>query len=264
MAKVYHYTYALKRVKDGKLYIGVRSSRCPPEEDVSYMSSSKSIRDDLRAGVRFRKQIIATWSSRKKAVKHEVELHEKYDVARNPKFLNKVKQTTSGFDRSGTEPWNKDLKGSQEAWNKGIPATEEMRKAQSIRQKGRRHREESKLKIASAWTPEKRREQSRKNSGANNPRFGCRHSDATRARMSAAWTDDVRAAKSEWARENSPSKNPDVAARISAKLKGVPKPRFTHPDIPGVDKPKANWSAWARKNVSPKRFETFMNQLIRK
>lgn len=36
----------------------------------------------------------------------EIYLHDLFDVGRNPMFYNKAKQTTTGFDRTGTLPWN--------------------------------------------------------------------------------------------------------------------------------------------------------------
>ena len=48
------------------------------------------------------KRVLSTFPSRKKAVQHEIYLHDKYDVANNPSFYNKAKQTSTGFDTSGT------------------------------------------------------------------------------------------------------------------------------------------------------------------
>lgn len=91
-----HYTYKLT-FTDGRKYIGVRSSKCLPEEDFKYLGSSKHIKD-LEV---LDKEIISTFKSRKEAVQHEIYLHDIYDVARSDEYLNKAKQTTTGFDTSG-------------------------------------------------------------------------------------------------------------------------------------------------------------------
>ena len=96
-----HYTYkliALNPLDERVEYIGVRSCSGLPADDTAYMSSSREIRALIKSGVQFVKEIIAVHESRKKAVDHEVRLHADYDVARSPRFFNKAKQTSVGFD----------------------------------------------------------------------------------------------------------------------------------------------------------------------
>lgn len=47
--------------------------------------------------------IIKTFDSREEAMRHEIELHNKYDVAVNPKFYNKAKATSTGFTMQGVK-----------------------------------------------------------------------------------------------------------------------------------------------------------------
>jgi len=62
----------------------------------------------LKAAIReighnnFKKEILSTWKTRELAVIEEIRLHDKFDVAKNPLFYNKSKQTNTGFDTTGT------------------------------------------------------------------------------------------------------------------------------------------------------------------
>lgn len=93
---MYHYVYEI-HYSTGKKYIGARSCKCPPEEDTLYLGSSKHTPDDQVV----RKIILGVFTSRKEAIAKEIELHNLYDVARNPMFYNQAKQTSTGFDTSG-------------------------------------------------------------------------------------------------------------------------------------------------------------------
>jgi hypothetical protein len=102
----FHYTYRLAAINpiDSRVeYIGVRSSSVEPADDAAYMSSSRTISKLISDGVVFKKEIIAVWPTRAVAVAHEVELHNLHDVGRSPRFFNKAKQTTVGFDTEGTQ-----------------------------------------------------------------------------------------------------------------------------------------------------------------
>ena len=95
---MYHYTYLLQNIDDGLFYIGVRSCNCLPEND-EYQGSAKTVSKQYKQ--RCQKYILATHSTRKEAIAHEIYLHDLYDVARNPCFFNKAKQTSSSFDTTG-------------------------------------------------------------------------------------------------------------------------------------------------------------------
>ena len=96
---MYYYTYLLVSKQDNRLYIGSRGCPCKPEEDTSYMSSSKvESKEYLQNCLKI---VLKTFLTRADALKHEIFLHEAFDVGNNPYFFNKVKQTTTKFDRSG-------------------------------------------------------------------------------------------------------------------------------------------------------------------
>ena len=51
--KYYHYTYEIV-YPSGKRYIGMRSSSVPPEEDTSYMGSSRVIpKEETNGAIKF-------------------------------------------------------------------------------------------------------------------------------------------------------------------------------------------------------------------
>lgn len=93
---MYHYTYKI-HYSTGKFYIGVRTSKCLPEEDTKYIGSSKYTPNDLI----IKKEILKVFETREKAIEHEVYLHNIYDIAINPLFYNQAKQTSKKFDVTG-------------------------------------------------------------------------------------------------------------------------------------------------------------------
>ena len=102
----YHYTYKItirQPIDERKYYIGVRSSKCKPEDDIYYKSSSRSLKTYLKehSEVEYTKEILAYFFDRKSALQHEIELHQEFDVARNPLFFNDARQTNTGFCTEG-------------------------------------------------------------------------------------------------------------------------------------------------------------------
>lgn len=95
---MHHYTYKI-HYSTGKYYIGVRTSKCKPEDDTKYLGSSKYTPNDLV----IKKEILAEFPTRAEAIAHEVELHKFYDIAKNPNFYNQAKQTSKKFDVTGTK-----------------------------------------------------------------------------------------------------------------------------------------------------------------
>lgn len=92
-----HYTYLLVNPTTNMLYIGKRSCHCLPSEDTKYMSSSIYVPKE-----KCFKLILNTFSTSEEAVKHEVYLHNLFNVGINPYFYNKAKQTSTKFDTTGT------------------------------------------------------------------------------------------------------------------------------------------------------------------
>lgn len=90
----WHYVY-YSYEEWGRGYIGKRSSKVPPEHD-SYLGSftDKTFRPT-------QKIILGVFDTVEEALRNEILLHNFYDVAKNPHFANKAKQTSSGFYWSG-------------------------------------------------------------------------------------------------------------------------------------------------------------------
>ena len=99
---MYHYTYLIENKINGKKYIGVRSCQIDPNTDF-YWSSSKLLKNEINLIGRenFKKIILAIFDTRTEAVCNEIELHKFHDVGNNPKFYNRAKQTSTGFDTTG-------------------------------------------------------------------------------------------------------------------------------------------------------------------
>ena len=88
------------------MYVGVRSSNDKPFDDlgIKYFSSSSDlnfISEQREYPERFKYDIINIFSTREDALKDEIELHEKYDVANNINFYNKQRQGSYGIDFEG-------------------------------------------------------------------------------------------------------------------------------------------------------------------
>jgi hypothetical protein len=132
-----HYTYIIINQVNGKMYIGVRSCECEPMFDlgVKYFSSSKDkelIKDQRENKADYSYQILGRFDERAEAIRMEIELHNLHDVGKSDLFYNRAKQTSTGFDISGTKH-SEEQKGKMSAAHKG--------------KKGRKHSEESKRKM---------------------------------------------------------------------------------------------------------------------
>lgn len=131
--KKYHYTYLLVGL-DHRFYIGVRSCDCLPEED-SYLGSftDKTFRPISR-------HIQKIWLTQQEALAHEIKLHDEFDVAKNPLFANRAKQTSIKFSRAGV---------------KSGPLSEEHKLKISLASSKYRATSETKLKIGKAHAGKK-------------------------------------------------------------------------------------------------------------
>lgn len=96
---MYHYTYLIQHKKEPFRYIGVRTSKVHPTEDTDYWGSSKHIPKNVRET--HSKIILKIHDTREQAVAHEIHLHNLNDVAINPIYYNRAKQTSVGFDTAG-------------------------------------------------------------------------------------------------------------------------------------------------------------------
>jgi hypothetical protein len=108
----YNYVYQITNKETGRMYIGTRSSKDKPKDDLGtkYFSSSSDkdfILEQKEKPDLFEYKILHTFDTRLEALEYEIYLHSFYDVARNPLFYNDSRQTSTGFDRTGVKPWNK-------------------------------------------------------------------------------------------------------------------------------------------------------------
>jgi len=89
--KEYYYTY-YSYEEWGRGYIGSRGCECLPDEDIKYLGSFKD-----KTFNPTQKIILEIYGTREQALEAEVILHDFYDVANNPHFANKAKQTSTKF-----------------------------------------------------------------------------------------------------------------------------------------------------------------------
>jgi hypothetical protein len=87
----YHYTY-YSYEEFGRGYIGKRSCKCRPEEDVKYFGSYSD-----KTFQPTQKIILTQHHTVEEALTAEIRLHEFYNVACNSHFANKAKQTSEKF-----------------------------------------------------------------------------------------------------------------------------------------------------------------------
>lgn len=144
-------------------YIGVRSCVCDPKDD-DYWSSSRHLPKDVKDT--HKKRILKVHNDRKSAVEHEIGLHNKYDVAKNPEFYNRAKQTSTSYDTSEVpNPHSEETRKKLSKALKGKRRTPEMVEAMRQRMLGTKQ---------SAETCKKRGESIRSNGsnkGTRNSQF---------------------------------------------------------------------------------------------
>jgi len=188
MAK-HHYVYHSYE-EWGREYIGCRTCDCLPEEDTKYFGS---FRDKTFKPTG--KTILFVCKTRQEAAEIEIELHDFFDVAVNPQFANRSKQTSTKFDTTGLQSGEKNPMYGRTGENHpmfGVPRTEEWKKAQSERMSGEKHprfgvpvTEESKKKISEANSGKIRTgAQKQAMSGENHPMFGVPKTEAQKKAIS--------------------------------------------------------------------------------
>ena len=86
-----HYTY-YSYEEFGRGYIGKRSCKCNPEEDVTYFGSYS---DETFKPTQ--KIILGTYDTAEEAIDDEIKIQRFFKVVENPHFVNKVYQTSNKF-----------------------------------------------------------------------------------------------------------------------------------------------------------------------
>ena len=108
MSKKYHYVYRITNKIENKHYIGVRSCDIEPYLDLGfkYKGTSKDldfVKDQQNNPQNYIYQILDFFSSREKAIKREMYLHEIYNVDLSESFYNISKQCSTKWDNTGNK-----------------------------------------------------------------------------------------------------------------------------------------------------------------
>jgi hypothetical protein len=151
---MYHYTYEIL-YKNGKKYIGVRSSKVEPHMDIKYIGSSLLTDNDMI----YIKLILSTFETREEAIKHEMYLQSYNNVIANPIYYNASIQNGTKFSMLGAKFSNEHKKrisistanAAKEKW------TPELKQKLSASKRG--------VKQSVPWTEERRRHMSEINKG---------------------------------------------------------------------------------------------------
>lgn len=181
--KQFNYVYKITNLVNGKIYIGKHST---DDLDDGYMGSSRRVKLEYSAigKENFEKTILAYSNDEEELA--ELERHYitllnatdptigynrqinssrySYTEERNQKISQSRKGKTLSIETKqkisqslkGREPWNKDKKGLQQAWNKGKTFTEEHRKRLSEANKGRIPWNKGKKGMQQAWNKDKK------------------------------------------------------------------------------------------------------------
>ena len=144
----YHYVY-YSYEEYGRGYIGSRSCKCLPEEDIKYFGSfkDKSFKPSLKIILK------CDYATREEAYADEIILQEYYKVVESSHFANRAYQTSTGFSQKGVVAHNKGKKMSEEQKKKlsdsckGRKVSKEVKEKISKAVKGRTLSEEHKRKI---------------------------------------------------------------------------------------------------------------------
>jgi hypothetical protein len=164
-----HYTYIL-RGEDGRYYYGARSCDCPPLEDV-YLGSYRDKTFKPK-----RKRILSVWDSREAAIEEEIRIHNLKDVAANPRYANRAKQTSTKFDTSGVsldaEIKVKMSEGSKRAWDNRPDRREERRQFFSEWNKSEDHKSRIRGELNPMHRLDVKERLREANLGERNPHYG--------------------------------------------------------------------------------------------
>ncbi len=190
----YHYVY-YSYEEYGRGYIGSRTCKCLPEEDIKYFGSfvDKTFKPTKKIILR------GDYFTREEAYTDEIILHKYYKVVENSHFVNKAYQTSIGFSTYGIIPsietrkkTSKKLKGENNHnygkrwWNDGkgkckmsVECPGEGWVLGNINVKKDKHPQYGKPR-----TEETKRKQSKKLKGENNPFYGKTHTEESKRRQS--------------------------------------------------------------------------------
>ena len=105
----YHYVYYSYEEWD-RGYIGSRSCKCLPEEDIKYFGSYTDKKFKPTQKIILKDDYV----TREEAYADEIILQEYYKVVKNPHFANRSYQTSTRFSIKGLSSWSKGKKFTEE------------------------------------------------------------------------------------------------------------------------------------------------------
>lgn len=147
-----YYAYRMEHTATGRYYVGVRTWRGRPEDDVNYLGSGSEIRRWIaqHGPAAFTKSILATFSDKWEMMRYEREVVTLEMVA-DPKCLNLV----TGGGGCGGKPLKPEVRARISAAHKGKPKSPEtvakMRAAWERRKaRGWTHSAEARAKMSAA------------------------------------------------------------------------------------------------------------------
>ena len=172
---MYYYTYQITNLINNKIYYGVRSSKCLPEEDINYLGSGTIIKRAVKkyGKENFSKKIDKIFETREEANLYEAEIV-------NEKWIER--EDTYNLRIGGMNGYS---------WK----MSEEVKIKISKSLKGRKFSEEHSRKISEAQIGEKnhrygtkasvatRQKLSIRNTGVNNNMYGKTHSDEVKKKL---------------------------------------------------------------------------------
>ena len=189
MGNKHHYTY-YSYEEWGRGYIGKRSCDCLPEEDVSYFGSFTDTTFKPTQKIIFR----SDYKNAEELTKDEIILHDFYDVARNPHFANKVKQTSTGFDVTGVSfPHTEETKQRMSVSKLGEKNPNYGKTGTLSHNFGRIHTDSAKQKMSlshagKTHTDETKQKMSASQAGEKNHNYGKTATEETKQRMRESHT----------------------------------------------------------------------------
>jgi len=127
-----HYTYQITKISIQKHYIGCRSTKFEPYDDLGKNYFSSSADSDFKKDQKnnpddFMYNVLKVFDSREEATQHEIYLHKINQVSKNPKFYNRSMQTSTKFDTTGLklEPLSEERKALISKTHKGKKVSQE-------------------------------------------------------------------------------------------------------------------------------------------
>lgn len=203
-----------------KYYIGVHTSKNCLPEDSTYLGSSKHLKQFLKEhpDAKFTKTILAYFLARDDAGAHEIQLHNEFDVAKNPEFFNLAKATSTGFSVAG-KPRSEEQKQKQSETMKGRVHSEETRRKMSESQKGKTRSEETKRKISAVKTGKTCKHHTEKTkqkiSESNKGKHSKTQSEETRRKRSESMKGRIHSEETKRKRSESLKNTPKFVCRVS-------------------------------------------------